>query len=394
MDQALIAKLRAETRGVQNVMHFNNAGSSLAPDAVHNCVVNYLERERQIGGYEAKAEHAQEFDAFYASMASLIGAKPSEIAFIENATRAWDMAFYALPFQKGDEIITVEAEYASNYLAYLQAAKRHGVVIKVAPCDDTGQVDVNQLQKLISRKTKLISMTHVPSQGGLINPAAEVGKVARKHGVLYLLDACQSVGQLDINVNDIGCDMMSATGRKFLRGPRGTGFLYVRESLAQTLEPPMIDLHAAEWIGPETYTITSGAKRFENWECYYAGKLGLAEAARYAMGIGMKTIEARALTLTSTLREQLAIIPGITLTDRGSRKSAIVTFHSSTISPEELQGALKMRNINTSVSTAAYARLDLGKRGFKSVLRASPHYYNTYEEIELFCKAVAEITRA
>jgi cysteine desulfurase / selenocysteine lyase len=386
-----IAKFRAQTKGVNNVLHFNNAGASLPPDIVHNTVVQHLEREREIGGYEAKAEAITRFDQFYFEVAKLIGAKPSEIAFIENATRAWDMAFYSLPLTAGDEIITIEAEYASNYLAYLQAAKHKGVIVKVAPSDVSGQVDVAALEKLITKKTKLISVTHVPSQGGLINPAAEIGKVAKAHGILYLLDACQSVGQLAIDVNEIGCDMLSATGRKFLRGPRGTGFLYVKEALANTLEPVFIDLHAAQWLDGNKYELTKGAIRFENWECFYAGKLGLMEAAKYANKIGMNKIASRNAHLSSLLREGLAKIRGIHLTDLGVNKSAIVTFYKDGVSPEECHAKLRAQNINVSVSPSSYARLDLGVRKLDSLIRSSIHYYNTESEIETFCRAVSSI---
>ena len=383
-----VGRFRAETKGVNNVLHLNNAGASLPPDIVHNTVVQYLERERDIGGYEAKSESGSRFNEFYTEVAKLIGAKPSEIAFIENATRAWDMAFYSLPLSAGDEIITIEAEYASNYLAYLQAAKHKGVLIKVAPNDESGQVDVLALEKLIGNRTKLISVTHIPSQGGLINPAAEIGKIAKAHGILYLLDACQSVGQLEIDVKEIGCDMLSATGRKFLRGPRGTGFLFIKEELANSLEPVFIDLHAAEWLDGNKYELAKGAIRFENWECFYAGKLGLMEAARYATRIGMKNIEAHNAVLAKTLRESLAKIKGVNLSDLGLRKSAIVTFHKDGVSPEHIQQQLRTQNINVSVSPASYARLDLPKRNLTSLIRASIHYYNTEDEIERFCKAV------
>lgn len=383
-----VDRYRTQTKGVNSVLHFNNAGASLPSDIVHNTVVQHLEREREIGGYEAKAEAAPRFDQFYTEVAKLIGAKPSEIAFIENATRAWDMAFYSLPLTAGDEIITIEAEYASNYLAYLQAAKHKGVVIKVAPNDASGQVDVAALEKLVSKRTKLISVTHVPSQGGLINPAAEIGEVAIAHGILYLLDACQSVGQLEIDVNEIGCDMLSATGRKFLRGPRGTGFLYVKEQLANKLEPVFIDLHAAEWLDGHQYELAKGAIRFENWECFYAGKLGLMEAAQYASGIGMKNIAARNKHLSTMLRESLLKIEGIHLTDLGINKSAIVTFYKDGVSPEECHAKLRAQNINVSVSPSSYARMDLGSRKLNSLIRSSIHYYNTETEIEKFCSAV------
>jgi cysteine desulfurase / selenocysteine lyase len=387
-----ITKLRSETRGIQNVLHFNNAGSSLPPDQVHDTVVKHLERERDIGGYEAKNEASEHFGAFYEVIARLIGAKPSEIAFIENATRAWDMVFYSLPLKEGDEIITAEAEYASNYLAYLQASRTKGVVVKVAPSDKSGQVDVSALKAMISRNTKLISVTHIPSQGGLINPAAEIGKVARDHNVLFLLDACQSIGQLDVNVQDISCDMLSATGRKFLRGPRGTGFLYVREDLANALDPVFVDLHAAEWTDKDSYRIEPGARRFENWECFYAGKLGLAEAARYAMDVGLQDIENRNLHLSQMLRQELAKVKGVTLTDLGVRKSAIVTFIKDGQPPETIHQRLRAQNINVSVSPANYARLDMPARGLTSLVRASVHYYNTEEEIERFCSAVNAVS--
>ena len=386
--ESQIGKFRAETKGAETVLHFNNAGASLPTDIVHNTVIKHLEREREIGGYEAKAEAAMRINQFYTEVAKLINAKPSEIAFIENATRAWDMAFYSLPLKAGDEIITIEAEYASNYLAYLQAAKHKGVVIKIAPNDASGQVDVAALEHLITKNTKLISITHVPSQGGLINPAAEIGKIAKAHGVLYLLDACQSVGQLEIDVNEIGCDMLSATGRKFLRGPRGTGFLYIKEELANRIEPVFIDLHAAEWQDGDKYELAKGAIRFENWECFFAGKLGLMEAAKYANNIGMKNIAARNQDLASQLRQSLAKIKGVHLTDLGIHKSAIVTFHKDGISADDIHAKLRAQNINVSVSPSSYARLDLGKRGLQSLVRASIHYYNTEAEIETFCRSI------
>jgi cysteine desulfurase / selenocysteine lyase len=386
-----IAHLRAETRGTRGVLHFNNAGSSLVPDCVHEAVVGHLQREREIGGYEAKDEAASAIESFYDEAAGLIGAAPDEIAFIENATRAWDMAFYSLPLGAGDVILTAAAEYSSNYLAYLQIARRKGVVIRIVPDDSDGQTDVEALRRMIDGRTRLISITHIPTHGGLVNPAVEIGRVAREHGIPYLLDACQSVGQLAVDVNEIGCDMLSATGRKFLRGPRGTGFLYVRRALADRMEPVFVDLHSADWTSDDGYTLAPGARRFENWECHYAGKLGLAVAMRYARAIGMQRIEARVLALARLLREQLQHVPGVTQTDTGRQRCGIITFVKDGIAATDVRNVLRRQSINVSVSSGERARFDLLRRGYGDVVRASVHYYNTEDEIIRFCDALRRL---
>jgi cysteine desulfurase / selenocysteine lyase len=379
-----LEQLRADTPATASLIHFNNAGAALMPDPVFRAMADHLELERTLGGYEAARQAHPLLDSFYTEFAALLNCNASEIAYTENATRAWDMAFYALPLAPGDHILTHASEYVSNYLAFLQQAKRRGLHIDLIPSDHTGQIDVAALDAMITPAHKLIAITHVPSQGGLVNPAAAVGAVAKKHGLLYLLDACQSVGQIDVDVQAIQCHILSGTGRKFLRGPRGTGFLYVSNAIIDRLDPPFIDLTAATWTTPDTYQLAPGALRFENWESNVAGRIGLARAVAYARAVGMPAIEARTTALAALLRHELAQLPGITVQDLGQQKSGIVTFTHASKDAATLQAALRDRRINTSVTPRVYALLDLGPRGIDAMVRASVHYYNTEDEVARF----------
>lgn len=383
-----VDRLREETPGCAEVLHFNNAGAALMPQPVVDTVVRHLQLERDIGGYEAEWKVADELAGFYSEFALLLNAEPAEIAYVENATRAWDMAFYAVPFKPGDRVITHASEYSSNYLALLQQSKRLGIHIDLAPSDRFGQVDVAGLEALICDDTSLIAITHVPTQGGLVNPAEAIGDVARQHGVLYLLDACQSAGQIELDVGKIGCDMLSGTGRKFLRGPRGTGFLYVSADCLERLDPPFIDMRAADWTEPQRYRFANGARRFENWESYVAGKLGLARAARYANALGLAAIEQRVSALADELRGRLEQETDVAVHDLGERRSGIVTFRKANESPVATASRLQERGINVSVTDRLSAQIDFSQRDLDSLVRASVHYYNTSEECARFVHAL------
>ncbi|GAB2736445.1 aminotransferase class V-fold PLP-dependent enzyme [Arthrobacter bambusae] len=387
-----VEKIRRETPGIAGQVHLNNAGAALMPDAVVNAVIGHISREAARGGYEAQAEAAEQIEDVYTSVATLVGSAVDEIALADSATLAWQRVFYSLPFASGDRILTTRGEFAANYVAYLQARKWHGVEVKIIPDDSSGALDTASLEKMIDERVRLISITWVPSNGGLINPAAEVGRIARELGITYLLDACQAAGQIPIDVDTLGCDVLTATGRKFLRGPRGTGFAYVRRALLERLEPAFIDLFGAPWVGPEEYRLREDARRFETWENNYASRLGLGAAVDYALGIGLEAIADRNHALTGRLRSRLLELPGVHLQDKGTEFAAIASITHDVLPASTLKTALSGHGFNVSVSPPSTTPLDAHDRGLPDVLRISPHYYNTFEEIDRFADALAFIT--
>ncbi len=386
-----IARLREETAGCEQTAFFNNAGASLQPRPVVARVIEHLRLEEQVGGYEAADRVVQELAGVYNSVARLLHCAPEEIALQENATRAWEMAFYSLRFAPGDRIVTAANEYASNYIAFLQVAQRTGAEIHVVESDAAGEVDLEALRNLLDDRVKLIALTHVPTNGGLVQPAARVGELARAAGIPFLLDACQSAGQMDLDVDALGCDMLSATGRKYLRGPRGTGFLYVRSALLPQMDPPSLDLHAATWVAQGKFEVRTDAKKFETWESAAATRLGFGVAIEYALALGLKKIERRVQHLAALLREQLAAIKGVAVRDLGRVPCGIVTFTCDGHSPGEVMQRLKANGIAVRTVERASARIDMEQRGLDELVRASVHYYNTEAEIERLCQAIRRI---
>jgi cysteine desulfurase/selenocysteine lyase len=387
-----IDRLRADTPGCEHVIHLNNAGAGLMPGPVLDTIKSHLDLEATIGAYEAADRRRDALEGAYDVVADFLNASRDEIAFIENATRAWDMAFYSIPFKPGDRLLTAQAEYVSNYLAYLQAQKRYGIDIDVIPNDEYGQVSVAALEDMLDERVRLVAVTHVPTNGGLTNPVEAIGQVTRDAGVLYLLDACQSAGQMPLDVAGIGCDMLSATGRKYLRGPRGTGFLYVRKALVESLDPPFVDLHAAEWTATSEYELRPDARRFENWETNVAGKLGLSRAVQYAGDVGIAESWSRIQALAAGLRERLRGLRRVHVADEGHTLCGIVTFHVDGKASADVVSALRRRHINLSAVEVTSARLDLESRNLPALVRASVHYYNTDAELDDAAAAIEAVS--
>ena len=389
-----IERLRQETPGVGTCINLNNAGTALMPLPVIEAQRAHLRLEAEIGGQAAAARRADELEAVYIALGKLLGASPEALALTMNATHAWQLAFYGFRFEPGDRILTSRAEYGANYVAFLQMRKRTGVEIEVIPDDAAGASDSAALENMIDERTRLIALTWVPTNGGLVNPAAAVGAVARRHDIPYLLDACQAVGQIPADVGELQCDFLTGAGRKWLRGPRGTGFLYVNSRMLEKVEPGFIDHTGARWVEPDRYRLQSTARRYETFERAAGLQLGLGAAADYALGIGIDAMAKRIGVLASGLREKLAKLAGVRVRDQGEELSGIVTFDHEEMQAEAIRSALGDDSIQVSVATPDGALLDASARGLGDLVRVSPHYYNTQEELEILLDRFERILRS
>ena len=421
-------RIRKDSPGTTNLIHLNSAGASLIPIPVSTAVMDHLKLELEIGGYEAHAFNSEKVDAVYLSLSRLLHCKVNEIALMDNATTAWSKLFYSLKFQPGDIILTCQSEYGSNYISYLKIAKDTGAEIAVVNNDENGAVDVTHMKQLIDSfpvgKVKLISITHIPTNGGLINDAAAIGDIAQEYNIPYLLDACQSVGQLDLDVNKLKCSFLSGTSRKYLRGPRGVGFLYVKEEYIDQIEPVFLDIHAATWgtsvwggptdapkgasntapipskaaeVGLDMYAVRPDARRFETWEMNYANVIGLGAAVDYALDVvGIQNIERDILEKAALFRQGLQQVHAdIQLCDLGSQvqKCGIVTWFVPGLAAADIKEALTNGNprINVSVSPPSSTLIDATARELPALVRTSISYYNSREEMEIALKEIGKV---
>ncbi|MCU1677473.1 MAG: putative aminotransferase [Frankiales bacterium] len=388
-----VARVRADTPATASLVHLNNAGASLPPAPVLEAQLEYLRREAADGGYETADAYGEAFSHTYDAIGALIGARSDEIAVMQSASSAWNAALTSLRLGHGDRILTSRSEYVSNVVGLLQAAQRAGVIVDVVPDDPDGQLDVAALHDMLDERVRLIAVTHVPTSRGLVNPVADVGKVAAGAAVPFLLDGAQSIGQLDIDVDAIGCDFFAATARKFLRGPRGAGFLYVRGSMLERLDATVAETSAASLTGDRQFVADAGARRFESFERSYAAQVGLTAAVDYALRQGMVAIEERVVSLGVHLRALLADVTGVRVHDQGVRQCGIVTFSVAGREAVDICRLLRAQRINTSVSGLKQARWDFGPRGITSVVRASVHYYNDESDLDRLSTAIRKLSR-
>ena len=387
-----IEQIRKDTPGCEKKIHFNNAGASLPPLPVTEAIRDYLSFESLTGGYETADIKSDEIAGFYDATGKLLNTSSSNIAFTSSATHAFALAVSSIPMQKGDTVLIANEDYISNQIAFLSLQNRLGIKLLRANSQSSGGVDVDHMEKLMDQhQPKLVSLSHVPTNTGLIQPVEEVGQLCKRRNITYVVDACQSVGQIPLDVNKIGCDFLSATMRKFLRGPRGAGFLFVSDNIIEKKWAPLfVDMRGAEWTGPETYEVQMNAKRFEEWELPYDLVMGSKAAIEYALRTGIENIEERNKSLCDILRSKLNSIE-LRILDQGSTQSSIITLEMPDKQPKEVLEYLRAININTSTSQLSNAQIDFGSKKVKWALRLSPHYYNTEDEIDTLIQALEDL---
>ncbi|MEQ1587589.1 MAG: aminotransferase class V-fold PLP-dependent enzyme [Cyclobacteriaceae bacterium] len=388
-----IELLRHQTPGCSQKTHFNNAGASLMPQPVIDAMIEHIQLEATMGGYEAADLKAKDVTGFYDSTAQLLNCKSTNIAFTSSATNSFSRALSCIPFREGDSILLANEDYISNQIAFLSLQKRFKLKILRAASLPSGGVDAEDLKRLMdSHHPKLVSITHVPSNTGLIQPVEAVGELCAERDIYYLVDGCQSAGQIPVDVKKIKCDFLSATMRKFLRGPRGAGFLYVSDKIInQKLEPLFIDMRGADWITADEYTPRMDARRFEDWEFPYALVLGSKAAIDYALALGLDEINERNKFLCYLVRQGLKSL-GLRLLDIGAKQSSIITVEIPNRKAPDVLSALRKENINTSVGHRNFALIDFEAKQVDWALRISPHYYNTQEEVDRLIEVVKKIT--
>lgn len=387
-----IDAVRADTAGCETVVHFNNAGSSLPPRPVVDAMVDYLRFEERSGGYETAAARADDLEAVYPATAEYLRCDPSEIAVTTSAADSWWRAFSSIPLEAGDRILVSPSEYHAAAMGWLQARDR-GVEVTVVPYDDDGVFDLEAFAAELDERVKVVSFTMIAMTNGAVHPAEEVGRIIAASGsdAIYLLDACQAAGQLPLDVDELGCDFLTYTGRKFVRGPRGTGVLYARSGVLDRLGPsPFVDGRSVAWTSPDTYEFPPTATRFEFGEYGYGARVALGVATRYLLDVGIDAIADRVASLSALMRSQLRTIAGVRVLDRGLRQCGIVTFDVGGRQPADVQAYLSERSINVSTPGIATAQLELTPLGRDAVVRAGVHYFNTEDEVARLCQVVAD----
>ncbi len=389
-----VDRMREQTPGCAHHIHLNNAGAGLMSQPVLDAIREHLDLEAEVGGYEAAEQRESAIAEAYQAVGELVGAPARQIAFTENATASFVQALSSIRFEHGDVLLTTRNDYVSNQIQLLSLQQHLGVRVVRIPDSPEGGVDPDAARALIAaERPRLVCVTHVPTNSGLVQDVRAVGAACREHDVTYLVDACQSVGQIPLDLEEIGADFLSATARKYLRGPRGSGFLAVSERVLDAQFMPLFpDLRSANWVSENTFEPVGDARRFENWEFAWSLVLGTGAAARYALELGVAEIDQRVRALAARLRAGLDELEGASVLDRGPDLCGIVTTWIEGKDPRELELRLREEGVHTSSQGRDNAVLDYDSKGVSGALRLSPHAYNTEDEIDRALAVIASIS--
>ena len=381
---------RAATPGWGEQLLLNHAGASPMSAAALAALQGHLALESRLGAMDAADVAAPRLQQLREDTARLLNAGGDEIAFLGSGSAAfgavWSAFTHTAPLRAGERILVGRQEWGGNLATYRRAAERAGATVEVLPCREDGSVDAEASAALIDARVRWISLTWLPANGGLINDAAALGRVANAAGVPYFIDAGQAVGQMPVDVRRLGCDMLKSAGRKHLRGPRGTALLYVRKGFLDRLEPPCVDVQSAPWEAG----LRDDARRFETSEQPVALRLALGVAVAQALEIGVEAISQRVQALAAQLRERLDALPGVRVRDLGAGpRSGLVSF---TVEGEEaaaVKARLAGQGIRVGANGPAYTPLDMQARGLDGIVRASLSWLNDEADLDRLITALA-----
>ena len=370
-------------------INLNNAGCSKPYPLVNDEVNNFLEKENKYGGYFAAEKFKKKIDSFYLNLSRLINCESSEISFLTSTTLAWNLFFNSINILKNENIIILDNEYGSNLIFF----RNNNLNIKVVKTSKDGQVCFKDLKKKINGKTKFVCVCHIASQCGDIINIEKIGSFIKKINseILFIVDACQSIGHININVKKINCDVLVGSGRKYLRGPRGTGFIYIKKKLQSKLKPLILDLKNS--IVNKNKVKIKEERIFENFEYSPALKLGLNKAVEKINLIEMNKIELNIKRKSLYFRKKLNQFNEIYFFENEKTISGINTLKIKGLSSLKIYKYLLIKKILTSVCNKIVSDIYFKKHNIEDVLRISIHDYNKKIEIDYLIKCLIDLIK-
>ncbi len=377
------------------LVYLDNAATSLKPKQVIEAIVEYYEKYTanvHRGIYRLSQEATTLYENSREKIARFIDASPDEIVFVKNATEAINIVAYGLDWSPGDEVITTVMEHHSNLVPWQMLRDRCGVKLRFLDITNDGLLALDKLPELITERTRLIAIGHVSNVLGTINPIEEVARIARKNGILLLVDAAQSVPHMPIDVRRIGCDFLVFSGHKML-GPTGIGCLYVRRGVEDLIEPVLGGGEMIRRVSLERATWNDMPWRMEAGTPNVAGAIGLAAAVDYLLKLGMDNVKSHEDRLTEYALKRLNEFDDVSIYGPMDvrRRSGILSFNVDNVDPHDV--ALLLDELeNIAVRSGVHCAEPLHARlGLPGTVRASFYIYNTMEEIDLLCDTIGRV---